>query len=77
MPSKLDERSALRCGLQLSNAIERIQRRHGWTDGDTAAVALGAFTELLGRKLGPTLTIEVLQNHSKALAEDHARRSTL
>jgi hypothetical protein len=74
---KLDERGALNCGAQLVDALARIEARHGWSPADTVAVAVAAFTEAVGQRLGPAQTVRFFQDHAQALADEHKRRATI
>lgn len=76
MEHKLNEESATHCGGQLVDALERIEARHGWSNGDTVAVVLVAITEIVARRIGPTKTIELFRGHADELESEHRRRST-
>jgi hypothetical protein len=71
---KLDDRGAMHCGGQLVDALERIEARHNWSNGDTVAVAIVAITEIVARRIGPTKTIELFRDHAAALEEEHLRK---
>lgn len=73
---KLDDSSAMACGAQLVEALERIEARHGWSTGDTLAVAIAAITEIVARRVGPSKTIELFRDHAENLAAEHLRRAT-
>lgn len=72
---KLDERGALQCGGQLVDAVERIEARHGWSKGDTVAVAIVALTEIIGQRIGPTAMIALFRDHADTLAAEHDKHS--
>jgi hypothetical protein len=72
---KLDDASALACGGQLVDALDRIEARHGWSNGDTVAVAVVAMTEIIARRIGPTKTLELLRGHADELESEHKRRA--
>lgn len=77
MTHRLNDADALNCGAQLAGAIDQLQERHGWTHGDAVAVIMAAMTEALGRRLGPSKTIDLLTDHAAELAKHHAERSRI
>jgi hypothetical protein len=74
---KLTEADTINCAAQLTDAIEAIRERHGWSSADVVAVALAAVTEIAGRNLGPAQTARLFAEHAEALAAEHKRRAVI
>ena len=72
----LSDADAQNCGGQLLGALERIQARHGWSDGDLIADCTVTLTQLLAQAVGPTRTVGFFRDHAESLDAEHARRAT-